>query len=438
MQSDLSLEAAAIAAYANLAAVDIRQAQVLLDASGIQAQDFQDGRLSAVWAVVEAMVRDGRTPDLFAVEAKCPGAPRRLLAELLMSQDMAPPRERLLAVRTAGQRRRISRALDVVRAVVADASRPLSEAIAEAQKALVAMHAPDGQAATLEADLFGLLDQLDEIARGRREPVLPTGIQVLDAVIGGLQPTLTVIGALPGVGKSALLAAIVRNLAASGSRVGVFSLEDERGWLSRRLVADASGVPLFVLQNRPMGPGQMRRVGAAVEGLHATLRHVAVDDRPAMTSADVVASARAMVTGHGAKALLVDHLGEIRLSRSERHDLDIADALQQLRALAKTYRVPVVVACHLRRREGLTTADDPRLTDFAFSAAVERMSRVALGLSRPSEGVLRVHVLKQTNGVAGGAVDLRFGGPAGVVANEAADPEQLARALRVYEENNAD
>ena len=81
------------------------------------------------------------------------------------------------------------------------------------------------------------------------------------------------------------------------------------------------------------------------------------------------------------------------------------EALQDLRGIAKTYRVPVVVLCHLRRREGLNIDAVPKLTDFAFSAAIERCARVALGLFRPKgdapdEVLLGVEVLKQTKGPA--------------------------------------
>jgi replicative DNA helicase len=266
---------------------------------------------------------------------------------------------------------------------------------------------------------MALCDTLDEIQRGAREPVLPSGIEALDAATGGLQPTLTVIGALPSVGKSGLLCSIVRNLAARGVRCGVFSLEDEREFIVQRLVADAAAVPLFVLRNRPLGHHQRERVASNIERLHAQMRNVVVDDRPAVTTDELVASARDMITRHGCKALLVDHLGEIRLKRTDRHDLDIAECLQQLRALSKTYRIPVVVFCHLKRRDGLTRQSEPKVTDFAFSAAVERMARVALGLSRPDEQTLRVHLLKQNNGKQEIAFDLTFTGPAGVVANHA-------------------
>jgi replicative DNA helicase len=167
-----------------------------------------------------------------------------------------------------------------------------------------------------------------------------------------------------------------------------------------------------VLANRPLGSLQLQRFGVAVEELYQPLDKVLLDDRSGLTTAEVVASARAMVA-QGARAIFVDHLGEIRLERTDRHDLDIAEVLQQLRALAKTHNVPVVVLAHMKRREGSET--EPRLTDFAFSAGVERMARVALGLTRPEPGQLRVHVLKQTQGVADVSVDLDFEAQSGMV-----------------------
>ena len=123
-----------------------------------------------------------------------------------------------------------------------------------------------------------------------------------------------------------------------------------------------------------------------------------------------------MITRDGVKAIVVDHLGEVRMARTERHDLDITECLQQLRALAKTYGVPVVVACHIRRRDGLLQQHAPVLTDFANSSGIERMARVAIALSRPDEETLAVHVLKQTQGPSGITVALKFLAPSGTVS----------------------
>ncbi len=437
MHSPLNLEKATISTWVNHAITDLPGAVAILDSARVTADDFASPHLRSVWSAVETLSRDGRAPDFYAVEALVRGqVPRQMLVEVLLDcTDTFPAVERLRTLHDVALRRRATQALSVVSAVFADTSRPIADGFAEAQRALEALHQPDGLR-TLDGEVIRLVDHLEEVAAGRRVPVLETGFDALDAVIGGHQPTLIVIGSLPGVGKSALLAGFIRNLVEKKVRVGLLSLEDPGEFVVRRLVAEASKVPVQILANKKLGPNQQQRVGKAVEAMYGTMAHVLVDDRSGLSCAEVVSTARSMLV-QGAKILLIDHLGEIRISRTDRHDLDITEVLQRLRALAKTYHVPVVVLCHLRRRDGLTAKDEPRLTDFAFSSGVERMARVALALSRPSDETLRVHVLKQTQGIAGVSIELPFDGPAAVVLNQSA-PSTRSKANAIYgiEETN--
>lgn len=442
--SPSDLEVSALRALINLASVSPAEAAAALDVSKCRAEDFGGRFLGPVAALVETFAREGRVPDAVVFVEKLrpsiPGAARVVTDLFLAGDSHLHPTERLKAVREAGRRRRASGALGVVTALLGDPSTATTEAVSALARVLEDLQTDaSGGACTLDGDVVPFLDHLDEVDRGNRAPVLETGLEGLDAIVGGLQPrVLTFVGSLPGVGKSALLAALVRNLAGRGLRVGLLSLEDERRWLTARLTAEAANVPIFVLLNRRMGQHQKERVQMALESIFPWLSLVDVDDRPALSVAEVVASARQMVR-RGAKALLVDHLGEIRVERTDRHDLDVMECVQQLRALAKTYAIPVVVLCHLKRREGLTPkSDEPRMTDFAFSASIERSARVALALSRPNFGgerddTLRVHVLKQTNGKAGVAVDLDFDGPSGVVRNRPA-PETRAKVDTLYRE----
>lgn len=413
-----SLEISTIATVASAAGLDLEATRTAVDAFDIGASDFEAPHAGRIWGVVRAMLAAGKVPDLFAVEKQLPDVKRAWLVDALIAANLRPPAEQLAVLADTVQRRRIVKALKSVQAMAQDTTTGLAAVVSEAQKALESVQARDIGTATAEGDVLALCDHLEAVARGEVTQVVPTGIPKLDEFIGGLQKTLTVIGSLPGVGKSALLASILRNLGARGVRVGLFSLEDERSWVVKRIVADSCGIPLFVLQTKPLSTGQRQRLDEGANGVFEIMKSIVIDDRPALTTSDVVAGARQMIVRHGCKALIVDHLGEIRLERSDRHDLDIADALQQLRALAKIYGVPVVVACHLKRRDGGT--EDPKLSDFAFSAGVERMARVALALTRGAgEDQLRVHVLKQTSGQSGVAVDLNFHSMAGMVHNGA-------------------
>lgn len=396
-----------------------------LAAARLAADDFADEAHRALFAAIEGRLREGRQLEAVSlastVGARCP---RQLVVDVVAGAEFLglEPRARLL--RELGQRRRAIRGFDAIRKMLAEGTQPLASAAIEAQRVLAAVSPDDSDVRAVSGDLMAFLDTLERIQRGEAEPVVPTGIEALDTVLGGgLPATLTVVAALPGVGKSALLGAIAGNLSRAGTRVGIMSLEDQRGWVLRRLAAQESALPLFVLGKRRLGQNQMERAGAAVETLHRHADNLVMSDAPG-NIASVVARARQMVA-EGCRAVLVDHLGEVRLERSDRHDLDIANALSELRGVAKMHGVPVVVACHLKRRDGLGVFTEPTLTDFAFSAAVERMARVALGLflEEGHRELLNVTVLKQTEGPANFGLQLNVNPSCGLVVDTPATAE---------------
>lgn len=417
------IELSALRALAGEAAVSLADAARVLDEVHVRAEDFQKPQFRALWAAMEARIRGGEALDVVVLSERLAGSvARSVVADVLLTPELGVTAQRLQVVRERSLRRQYLEALRTVARVVTDQSQPLASAVAGAQQLLSSWHDEARGMRAMDDSLFALIDDLEAVQLGKRATTVPTGIDALDAVVGGLQPTLTMVGALPGVGKSALVAAICRNMARRGQLVGLVSLEDERQWLTRRLAAEASRVPVFALANRRLTTSELERVQEGCAELHRWLGLVLCDDRAPLTVDEVVASARRMVA-QGAKAVLVDHLGEIKLARSERHDLDLAEALQQLRNLAKSSRVPVVVVSHLRRREGLNVDSEPRLTDFAFSSGIERMARVALGLwrgERDGRKVLNVSVLKQTQGVSGVTVSLELDLVAGVVTDSPA------------------
>jgi replicative DNA helicase len=238
-------------------------------------------------------------------------------------------------------------------------------------------------------------------------------------MIGGLQPTLTVIGSLPGVGKSALLATMAGNIARAGHSVALFSLEDDGDWAVWRWLARESAFNQFMLRNKSKSEAELRRISDGSVRVHDYGARVLVDDSVGLTADDVVHRARQAISRHGARVVIVDHLGELAYKRKERFDLEIDAAVGKLRDLSKTDDVAVVVACHLKRSDKANADAAPKLTDFAESASIERKARVALGLSRaPGGDRLRVDVLKQTNGSAGIYVELPFAKPYGLVEDD--------------------
>lgn len=406
------LERKIINALANTAAVNPDEARGMLELTRLQAEDFSVQAIADVFRVATDFLGRNVPLELFAIEAALAGSEavkkagaRQFLAPLLMAPDAFGEiiHEHARIVRELSIRRRGMEMLRRAASQLQNPARAVPEAISELSEALNLLLNKNPSLSTSEGQVFRLGEMLDAAQAGRRELCVPTGIDVLDAEIGGLLAgRLTLLGALPGVGKSALLATIIRNVANRGTKVGFFSLEDEQIWLSQRLFAIESGVPLFLLCMKPLNTHQRELVEDAAERVYKTLKNVVTDDRPALSPSDVAESAKDMILNFGCRLLVVDHLGEMRMDRkNERYDLEIADALAILRDVAKKYDVPIIVASHVRRRTGMTIADAPSLTDFANSSAPERMARLAIGLSKVSDDLLRVSILKQTNGKSG-------------------------------------
>lgn len=442
MRERKDIERGALASLITAAQMDTVKANAALDTSRATPDDVTDPDLRDLFARVEAAVRENRNPEFFATTSGLSDRAKSIASELWVdteSVEAASPR--LAALRERGNARRLLASIQRISDGVKAGKTPTRDALEQLQTTVDVFSGTVDRKRSLLSDGSRLLDDMAKIEDRVVEPAIPTGIESLDMATGGLQRTLTIIGALPGVGKSAVLASIVRNMTAQGRKVGFFSLEDEASWLTNRLTADAAKVSLFALTSKPLYDAQRDRVARAWGGIMDTLGRIIVDDTPLMTVDQIVASARSMVVNDGVEAIMIDHLGEIKLARTDRHDLDVIEVLQQLRLLSKRYKIPVVIAAHLKRRQGLDLNTRPELTDFAFSSGLERMARVALGLSRGPEGSreINITVLKQTNGPAGMSFPVSFIGAVGTVDNAHIPNESLSEMLagaKSFDERN--
>lgn len=393
-----------------------------LDATRASAEDCETPEARAIWMLAEKSVRDGIEISPEALAERLPAQAAEI--EAIADEMVTGMGTQILTVfHDKGVRRRYLDSLRTIARIIQDPASSSSAAVAEAQKLLTSWQDETSAIQMMDSSVFALVDEVEAVQCGKVPPVLQSGIEAWDAVMGGLQPTLTMVGAPPGVGKSSLVAGMLRMIALRGVKVGLISLEDERGWLTRRLVSHYCQIPVFVLANQRLYQAQKDRLDQHASEAFDVLANVACDDRSGLTVDDVVASARRMIS-MGCKAIFVDHLGEISIARTNRHDLDIADVLRELRVIAKVARVPVIVLAHMKRSD--RKDGEPLLSDFAFSAGVERMARVAVGLWRDGDALM-CSVLKQTQGKSGVAFELNVNKSAAIVVETAASA--AARSL---------
>jgi replicative DNA helicase len=442
---DHELERNVLSVISNVSALDVAKARELVESSALRKESFHLEPHRFLFEAIQTVLRKGFPVDPFTVEPELKkmetlvANDREFITNALISQPHISDSSLPAYSKTLNElcvRRNLFTILGDARAKVADKKFDPGELLAEIGAQLEGFDAGASKIVTMGKLMDGMADHLDMVQEGKIEPIIPTGIAPLDHVIGGLQPTLMLVGALPGVGKSALISTITRNIALNGSRVGVISLEDEASWLPWRILSRESSVDQFILRFRKLSNFQKECTAEGYTAANKYAENIVMadgSDHP-MEIDRVVQTATQMVTKYGCKAIIVDHLGEIaQKGTGDRYDLEVSAHISRLRGIANRFGVPVVVALHLRRREGLGLGTKPNITDFANSSGAERKARVALALSRAEGGeTLQIHILKNTLGKGTGmSVEVPFHGASAMLEEAEAKPYEVRRKREV-------
>lgn len=224
----------------------------------------------------------------------------------------------------------------------------------------------------------------DDLVRLQQtQPGVRTGLVDLDRLTGGLFPSdLTLLAARPGVGKTALLLTLARNVARQQRRVLVFSLEMAERQQVLRLLAGEARVD-----------GASLRTGAIAaeewEPLQNGLARLAdlplwFDDTPAATLAHLRATAMSLALRPGLDLVLVDYLQLITTGRPHpNRNEEVGYISGQLKALARELDVPVLAAAQLNRALEARADKRPTLADLRDSGRLEQDADLVLFLHRP-------------------------------------------------------
>ena len=152
---------------------------------------------------------------------------------------------------------------------------------------------------------------LDDVRNGRVKPVVPSYIEKLDAAIGGLQPTLILVGAEPGVGKTALFSTGIDLQAKNGHKPFVASLEDEPSFLAYRVMANDSGVGQTDLRFTKLTDKDYQKVLKSDKDAEAYRDNIRIVDGSitGMRIEDLVSSINDAIVNEGCDSVWIDHLG---------------------------------------------------------------------------------------------------------------------------------
>lgn len=230
------------------------------------------------------------------------------------------------------------------------------------------------------------IDRIEKIAGQEGLSGTPTGFTKLDMLTAGWQPSdLIILAARPGMGKTAFVLSMARNMAIDhNAGVAVFSLEMSSVQLITRLISSETA-----LSSEKLRKGQLE--GHEWQQLHAKIKKLEqaplfIDDTPALSVFDLRAKCRRLVSQHNVKVIVIDYLqlmtagGDGKGNREQ----EISTISRSLKSIAKELNVPVIALSQLSRAVETRGGNKrPLLSDLRESGAIEQDADIVTFIYRP-------------------------------------------------------
>lgn len=232
------------------------------------------------------------------------------------------------------------------------------------------------------ADL--LIDVAREIETGTSHG-LRTGFHGLDDITNGLRPgNLVVLAARPSCGKTAMCANIAKNVARSGKRVLLFSVEQKATELAQRLLCAEARMPMHKLRGDILTETERATVMEACNSL--SLLPLDIEDSNGWTVPQMAACARIHARQKPVDLIIVDYLQIVSPDRQrDPREQQVAQMSRDLKRLGNDVDCPVLVLAQLNREIEKAGARKPRLSDLRESGSIEQNADQVWFIHRPAD-----------------------------------------------------
>ncbi|WP_299052921.1 replicative DNA helicase [uncultured Polaribacter sp.] len=230
------------------------------------------------------------------------------------------------------------------------------------------------------------LKKIQEIGNQEGMSGLATGFTKLDALTSGWQPSdLVIIAARPGMGKTAFVISMAKNMAIDFNHgVAVFSLEMSSVQLITRMISSETGLTSEKLRKGNLEPHEWEQLNVKVKKLSDA--PIFIDDTPSLSVFDLRAKARRLVSQHNVKIIVIDYLQLMTAGGKAggNREQEISMISRNLKALAKELEVPVIALSQLSRAvETRGGSKRPLLSDLRESGAIEQDADIVSFIFRP-------------------------------------------------------
>lgn len=265
-----------------------------------------------------------------------------------------------------------------------------------------------------------------EAARKNQDGVsgVPTGFTALDRVTSGWQKSdMVVIAARPGMGKTAFVLSMARNMAVEFSvPVAIFSLEMASVQLVNRLISGETGIKGEKLRKGDLKDYEFTELHSKIKKLSTA--PIYIDDTPSLSVFELRAKARRLKQKHGIQCIIIDYLQLMTAggdNRSGNREQEISTISRTIKTIAKELEIPILALSQLSRAVETRGGDKkPMLSDLRESGAIEQDADIVSFIYRPeyyditqdedgnpTQGIGQIIIAKHRNGALD-TVSLKF------------------------------
>jgi len=418
--------------------------------SGVSEDSFFDPRNRAVYATMLAMNRLAKPLDFLTLveELRVTGKLEALggigyLQGIIDQVPTSAHAEHYISIVTNKQLRRtlIDRATKVIEKAYDEGEHPDPKVIlGETERAFLEIGGQTSNTLNWSDAVMDSMRRIDRLfeSGGKLMEGLSTGLTHLDEKLQGLKPAeMIVIAARPSVGKTSLAMNIAESAALgqmltlkngmyppvatdNGTHhpVGIFSLEMPVESLTKRMVAGRAHVNMWRVARNLVPKEERQRftqnLCASVDELKGA--PIYVDDTAALDVMDLRARARRMKKQYDIELIVIDYLQLCSCHEAARmgsRQIEVSMISQQIKAMAKELKIPVIVLSQLSRanEQRGDKEERPKLSDLRDSGAIEQDADVVFLLRRPSrtasskdagdEKLAIIDIAKNRNGETG-------------------------------------
>lgn len=246
-------------------------------------------------------------------------------------------------------------------------------------------------------------------------PGQATGFKAIDLKMGGLEG-LVVIGARPGMGKTALAQSIAEYVAYTEKKTVLFlSLEMTKNELMMRIFASQAGVKHSAMRFGEMSDADYEKITKLMNRTENN-KNLRISDNGDVTIEAVRSACRSYKRKNGnLGVVIIDYLQLMQMPESKgmTKAQQVGKISRALKVLSKELNCPIIALSQLNRANESRNDKSPTMADLRDSGAIEQDADSVLLLHRPEvygeskKGVAEVNIAKSRHS-ATGKVLLKF------------------------------